>query len=144
MASLARRNNLCRVPNIPLVRARVFLCRRRVTIPPLTLATAHSPAVPWAPSLDRSASSRLGTVACTQRPQPFTEVASGETYLLLPPLLAVGLDLYRLRYGASRRTRLRIFFPSTGIMSLSWAFTRADFRRRRWLLPPLVRSTLPE
>ena len=36
-----------------------------------------------------------------------------------------------------------IFSPSTGIISVNKAFVRSGVRRRRWLLPPLVRTRTP-
>src|SRR5215211_414501 len=46
--------------------------------------------------------------------------------------------------GARRFTRLMILRALTSSISDNWAFVRLDVRRRRWLLPPLVRTTLPE
>src|SRR3970040_806112 len=40
--------------------------------------------------------------------------------------------------------RLMILRPFTSIISDNCAFVRLDVLRRRWLLPPLVRTTLPE
>jgi hypothetical protein len=37
-----------------------------------------------------------------------------------------------------------IAFPSTGIISDSRALTRGDVRRRKWLLPPFVRTKMPD
>ena len=48
-----------------------------------------------------------------------------------------------LRYGASLRTRLASAGVSTFIISSYRRFTRFDFLRRRWLLPLLVRMSLP-
>lgn len=36
-----------------------------------------------------------------------------------------------------------MLFPDTGTISASSALTRLDLRRRRWLLPCLVRLNLP-
>src|SRR5512139_1333319 len=46
--------------------------------------------------------------------------------------------------GLRRLTRLMMLRPLTGIISLNSAFVRSDVRRRRWLLPPFVRTSLPE
>jgi len=48
-----------------------------------------------------------------------------------------------LRYGASLRTRLTSAGVSTLIISSYRRFTRFDFLRRRWLLPILMRMSLP-
>ena len=40
--------------------------------------------------------------------------------------------------------RLMILRAVTGCISLKFAFVRLEVRRRKWLLPPLVRITLPE
>ena len=40
--------------------------------------------------------------------------------------------------------RLMILRATTGCISLKFAFVRFEVRRRKWLLPPLVRTTLPE
>jgi hypothetical protein len=48
-----------------------------------------------------------------------------------------------LRYGASLHTRLTSAGVSTLIISSYKRFTRFDFLRRRWLLPLLVRKSLP-
>src|SRR5512143_3415914 len=45
--------------------------------------------------------------------------------------------------GARRLTRLMILLPLTGIISLNRALVPSDVRRRRWLLPPFVRTSLP-
>src|SRR5262245_12554464 len=47
-------------------------------------------------------------------------------------------------FGASRLTRLMILLPFTSCISDNWALVRFEVRLRRWLLPPLVRTTLPE
>ena len=47
------------------------------------------------------------------------------------------------RYGANLRTRLTSAGVSTLIISSYRRFTRFDFLRRRWLLPLLVRISLP-
>src|SRR5512142_3159826 len=47
-------------------------------------------------------------------------------------------------FGARRLTRLMIFAPFTSSISDNCALTRFDACRRKWLLPPLVRTTLPE
>jgi hypothetical protein len=52
-------------------------------------------------------------------------------------------DLSFLSDGTSRRTRWTIDLPSTAIISVSSALVRLEVRRRRWLLPPLVRTNLP-
>src|ERR671922_959051 len=46
--------------------------------------------------------------------------------------------------GARRLTRLMILRALTSSISDNCALVRFDVRRRRWLLPPLVRTTLPE
>src|SRR5450759_239913 len=46
--------------------------------------------------------------------------------------------------GASRLTRRMIFTAFTGIISVNRALTRSAVRRRRWLFPPLVRTTIPD
>src|SRR5215211_6827089 len=46
--------------------------------------------------------------------------------------------------GARRFTRLMILRAFTSSISDNCALVRLDVRRRRWLLPPLVRTTLPE
>ena len=47
-------------------------------------------------------------------------------------------------YGARSFTRLMIPSPSTGIVSDKSTLVRFEVRRRRWLLPPLVRTNLPD
>jgi hypothetical protein len=34
--------------------------------------------------------------------------------------------------------------PFTGIIEVNWRFVRFEVRLRKWLLPPLVRTSLPE
>src|SRR5689334_11547855 len=46
--------------------------------------------------------------------------------------------------GARRLTRLMILRACTGCISVNCAFVRFDVCRRKWLLPPFVRTTLPE
>src|SRR5918993_3974396 len=46
--------------------------------------------------------------------------------------------------GARRLTRLMMPPPFTSCISDNCAFVRLDVRRRKWLLPPFVRTTLPE
>src|ERR1044071_2566182 len=46
--------------------------------------------------------------------------------------------------GARRFTRLIILRPCTVSISDNCTFVRLDVFRRRWLLPPFVRTTLPE
>src|SRR5512143_4026608 len=46
--------------------------------------------------------------------------------------------------GARRLTRLMILRAFTTCISDNCAFVRFDVCRRKWLLPPLVRTTLPE
>ena len=46
--------------------------------------------------------------------------------------------------GARRLTRLMMPPPFTSCISDNCAFVRLDVRRRKWLLPPFVRITLPE
>src|SRR6185503_9254711 len=46
--------------------------------------------------------------------------------------------------GARRLTRLMMPLPFTSCISDNCAFVRFDVCRRRWLLPPFVRTTLPE
>src|SRR5512134_2699934 len=46
--------------------------------------------------------------------------------------------------GARRLTRLMILRAFTTSISDNCAFVRFDVCRRKWLLPPLVRTTLPE
>src|SRR5512138_449929 len=46
--------------------------------------------------------------------------------------------------GARRLTRLMILRPFTSSISDNCTLVRFDVRRRKWLLPPLVRTTLPE
>src|SRR5215813_13229332 len=45
--------------------------------------------------------------------------------------------------GAKRLMRLVILRPKTGCISLKFALVRFEVRRRKWLLPPFVRTTLP-
>src|SRR5258706_2112501 len=47
-------------------------------------------------------------------------------------------------FGARRLMRLMILRATTGCISLKFALVRFEVRRRKWLLPPLVRTTLPE
>lgn len=47
-------------------------------------------------------------------------------------------------FGARRLMRLMYLRPLTTIISLNNAFVRSDVRRRKWLLPPLVRTSVPE
>src|SRR6185503_12490515 len=75
-------------------------------------------------------------VAYTRKPQIKIEYdfrrrhfASAATYFML---------------GARRLTRLMILRPFTVCISDNCAFVRFDVCRRKWLLPPLVRTTLPE
>jgi hypothetical protein len=49
-----------------------------------------------------------------------------------------------LRLGAKRFTRFLIPRPLTGIISLNNLFVLFDVTRRRWLLPPFVRTSFPE
>jgi hypothetical protein len=51
---------------------------------------------------------------------------------------------YHFKFGARRRTRLRIPRPFTGIIWSNWRFVRLGVRRRRWLLPPFVRTSIPD
>jgi hypothetical protein len=46
--------------------------------------------------------------------------------------------------GARRLIRLMNLRPFTTIVSLNNALVRSDVRRRKWLLPPLVRTSMPE
>ena len=46
--------------------------------------------------------------------------------------------------GARRLIRLIRPLPFTSSISLNSAFVRLDVRRRKWLLPPLVRTSLPD
>ena len=48
------------------------------------------------------------------------------------------------RLGARRWTRFTIPRPFTGIISSNRRFVRLGVRRRRWLLPPLVRTSFPD
>ena len=47
-------------------------------------------------------------------------------------------------FGARRFTFLMMLLPLTVCISESWAFVRFEVRRRKWLLPPFVRMSLPE
>jgi len=47
-------------------------------------------------------------------------------------------------FGARRLIRLMNLRPFTTIISLNNALVRSDVRRRKWLLPPLVRTSVPE
>lgn len=40
--------------------------------------------------------------------------------------------------------RFTIFAPCTGTISVNSAFVRTEVRRRKWLLPPFVRTTMPD
>jgi hypothetical protein len=46
--------------------------------------------------------------------------------------------------GARRLIRLMNLRPFTTIVSLNNALVRSEVRRRKWLLPPLVRTSVPE
>src|SRR5687768_11805944 len=46
--------------------------------------------------------------------------------------------------GAKRLTRLMIERPLTGTVLLKSSLVRSEVRRRKWLLPPLVRTSTPE
>src|SRR6185369_16803931 len=46
--------------------------------------------------------------------------------------------------GAKRFTRLMIERPFTGTVLLNRSLVRSEVRRRKWLLPPLVRTSVPE
>src|SRR5258706_1573038 len=46
--------------------------------------------------------------------------------------------------GLRRLIRLMILRPLTGIVLLNNALVRSEVRRRKWLLPPLVRTSTPE
>jgi len=48
------------------------------------------------------------------------------------------------RFGARRWTRLVMPRDFTGIISLSKRLVRLEVRRRRWLLPPFVRTSFPD
>ena len=48
------------------------------------------------------------------------------------------------RYGARRFTLFTIPRPFTGSISLNKAFVRLDVLRRKWLLPILVRTNIPD
>ncbi len=47
-------------------------------------------------------------------------------------------------FGARRLMRLMYLRPTTGTISLNNAFVRSEVRRRKWLLPPFVRTSMPE
>src|SRR5690242_15918355 len=47
-------------------------------------------------------------------------------------------------FGAKRLTRLMIERPLTGTVLLKSSLVRSEVRRRKWLLPPLVRTSTPE
>ena len=47
-------------------------------------------------------------------------------------------------YGASRPIRLMTLLPCTGTISVNRALARLERRRRKWLWPPFVRTTLPD
>src|SRR4030042_4605776 len=47
-------------------------------------------------------------------------------------------------YGARLLTRLVVRLPLTTTISAKRALVRRGVRRRKWLLPPLVRTTLPD
>jgi hypothetical protein len=47
-------------------------------------------------------------------------------------------------FGARRLMRLMNLRPFTTIISLNNALVRSEVRRRKWLLPPLVRTSVPE
>ena len=46
--------------------------------------------------------------------------------------------------GARRLIRLMNLRPFTTIVSLNNALVRSEVRRRKWLVPPLVRTSVPE
>jgi hypothetical protein len=54
------------------------------------------------------------------------------------------IDPYGFMVGARRWTRRMIERPFTGIISVNNAFTRFEVWRRKWLLPPFVRTTTPD
>ena len=47
-------------------------------------------------------------------------------------------------FGMRRLTFLMMLLPLTSMVSASSAFERFEVWRRRWLFPPLVRTSLPE
>jgi hypothetical protein len=47
-------------------------------------------------------------------------------------------------FGARRLMRFTNLRPNTGTISLNNAFVRSEVRRRKWLLPPFVRTSTPE
>ena len=53
-------------------------------------------------------------------------------------------DCTYFRFGANLRIRFLIPRPFTGIISSNRRLVRLEVRRRKWLLPPFVRTNLPE
>src|SRR5690606_40792057 len=51
---------------------------------------------------------------------------------------------YLSMLGFRRLMRLTYLRPKTGTISLNNALVRSDVRRRKWLLPPFVRTSVPE
>src|SRR5689334_15679690 len=98
-----------------------------------SLNTSHSKP----PAISRASAWRLAPspVAYTRKPQIKnyynirTRGNPAATYFIL---------------GARRFTRLMILRALTSSISDNCALVRFDVRRRRWLLPPLVRTTLPD
>jgi hypothetical protein len=58
--------------------------------------------------------------------------------------LIVWVQLDFFKYGAKRLTDLTIPRPLTGIISSNKRLVRFGVRLRRWLLPPLVRTSIPD
>src|SRR5512133_1372990 len=48
------------------------------------------------------------------------------------------------KFGTRRRTRLMIPRPLTGTISINCALVRFEVLRRKWLLPPFVRTSSPD
>jgi hypothetical protein len=82
---------------MPLVILMIFLCLRRVTIPPFTLLTIHSPVNPWAPMLQNLSCTSI----CCEHPTVTTKKIGYYDC----PLRAFGLALYLFMYGANRLIR---------------------------------------